>query len=228
MNLNFIVGNIQFDELGHLLSGDDLQDNLDGLKEDMFQVDYFGRFLLDIGWYPSFDEGGCFQVRVIKDFDWGNPVFLKSSATLTELVAVAVTAQEVIMDLNKNLKVHWIKDIDGGMAWRSIFGESLPKETKIDMAVLRGNTILIRAFGPLEGMLYPDKWDRNGFNSFEFEICIQGVDAICAKNYCLFGGFAISGSLPDITIETEGGCLFKCQAQGLSILNIHGFYDEQA
>lgn len=97
MNLKFIVGNIQFDELSHLLSGDDTQSDLDSLKEDMFQVDYSGRFLLDIGWYPSFDENGCFQVRVLKDFDWGNPIFLKNANTFAELIAVTTTAQEVIM-----------------------------------------------------------------------------------------------------------------------------------
>lgn len=123
--------------------------------------------------------------------------------------------------------MQWIKDVSGGMAWRSIFGESLPKETKIDMAVLRGDTVLMRVFGPLEGMLYPDKWDRNGFNSFEFEVFMQGVDAICVENYCLFGGFSLSVKLSDITIKTDGGCLFKCQAKSLSIINIGGFYDEQ-
>lgn len=112
------------------------------------------------------------------------------------------------MSLSESLEMQWVKDINGGMAWCSIFGEFLPKETKIDMAVLRGNTVLIRVFGPLEGMLYPDKWDKNGFNSFEFEIFMQGVEAVCAENYCLFGGFSLSVNLPDITIETDGGvCL---------------------
>ena len=113
------------------------------------------------------------------------------------------------------------------MAWHSIFGESLPKKTSIDMAVLRGNTILIRAFGPIEGMTYPEKWNKNGFNSFEFEILINNVDVVHIENYLLSGYFTLSVDLPNITVEAGNGCLLKCQAKGLSIINIRGFYDEQ-
>ena len=34
---------------------------LDILREDMFQA-AFESFILDVGWYPSFDPGGRFRV----------------------------------------------------------------------------------------------------------------------------------------------------------------------
>lgn len=123
--------------------------------------------------------------------------------------------------------MQWIKHTNSSMAWHSIFGESLPKKTSIDMAILRGNTILIRAFGPLEGMTYPEKWSKNSFNSFEFEILINDVNSVHVENYFLFGYFTLWADLPNITVEAENGCLLKCQAKSLSIVNIRGFYDEQ-
>ena len=96
------------------------------------------------------------------------------------------------------------------------------------MAIFRGNSISIRAFGPIKGMTYPEKWDRNKFNAFEFEILITDVSTIHSENCFLFGNFSLVATLPNITIEAQNGCLLKIQAKSLTIINIRGFYDEQA
>ena len=65
------------------------------LKEDLVQVSYGERSLLDIGWYPSFEEDGEFIVSVICDEDWDSPVFSRSCQdwdNLKDLVREAVLA----------------------------------------------------------------------------------------------------------------------------------------
>ncbi|WP_143518052.1 hypothetical protein [Pseudomonas sp. PIC25] len=123
--------------------------------------------------------------------------------------------------------MNWLDAIENKKTWNSIFGESLPTETRINIVLLRGDSVSIRAFGPLEGMTYPEKWDKKGFNAFEFEVLLHGVDMISSENNHLFGKFSILINIPEIIIETETGCLFRCHAKGASILNIDGFYDEQ-
>ncbi len=54
-----------------------LDDQIDALKEDLFQVQYGKKFLIDVGWYPSFNIKGKFRIRVIKDYDWTVPLFDK-------------------------------------------------------------------------------------------------------------------------------------------------------
>lgn len=127
---------------------------------------------------------------------------------------------------SKEKSMQWINKINNP-TWKSIFGESTPKETNIDMVILRGKTILIRAFAPIDGMTYPHKWDTNGFNSFDFEILINETSNIYVENYLILGSFDISADLPNITIKVKNGCTIKCQAKSLSIININGFYDER-
>lgn len=44
-------------------------------KEDLLQVEYQGGFLLDVGWYGDEQDGGEFQVCVIRESDWSSPAF---------------------------------------------------------------------------------------------------------------------------------------------------------
>jgi hypothetical protein len=74
IDLAFITGEISHDDLS-LLASEDLSTQAGDLKEDMLQVKYPSSILLDVGWYPSFDLDGLFQIRVIRDYDWNDPVF---------------------------------------------------------------------------------------------------------------------------------------------------------
>ncbi|MCC8376684.1 hypothetical protein CKY10_23120 [Photorhabdus sp. HUG-39] len=62
-----------------------LENQLDELKEDMLQVEFPNGYLLDIGWRPSFEINGQFNLALIKDFNWESPVYLGSAKNLSEL-----------------------------------------------------------------------------------------------------------------------------------------------
>lgn len=68
----FKVRRVLYDELSSVTEGTAAL-AWDSLKEDMLQVEYPENILLDVGWYPSFDPEGTFQVRVVKDFQWDVP-----------------------------------------------------------------------------------------------------------------------------------------------------------
>lgn len=82
IDLTLIKGKIVHDDLSPLKNIDPAN-QIDLLKEDMLQVEYTDAFLLDVGWYPSFDITGSFQIRAIKDFDWDTPVFLQRPKPLS-------------------------------------------------------------------------------------------------------------------------------------------------
>ncbi len=44
------------------------------LNEDLIQVEYMNKYLLDIGWYPEGDEKGKIIVQLIRNNKWDNPV----------------------------------------------------------------------------------------------------------------------------------------------------------
>lgn len=47
-------------------------------KEDLIQISFDnGKYIIDIGWYPEFDEKGSFIISTIQTYDWGNPLFEK-------------------------------------------------------------------------------------------------------------------------------------------------------
>jgi len=61
---------------------------IDSLKEDLFQVNYFDKYLIDVGWYPEFNANGNFRTVVVKDFNWEKPVFQKLSNDIYELTHI--------------------------------------------------------------------------------------------------------------------------------------------
>ncbi|MGF6112267.1 hypothetical protein [Pseudomonas frederiksbergensis] len=92
LDLSLLTGKITFDDLS-LLSDQPLASQIDSLKEDLLQVEYGEHLLLDVGWYPEFDEDGAFQVVVIKDRDWGQPQWTGRAKTLAELTTRLTEAQ---------------------------------------------------------------------------------------------------------------------------------------
>lgn len=83
-DLDFKPGNIVFDDflIEPKLS---LNEQIETLKEDLFQVNYFGIYVIDVGWYPEFQETGSFRLLLIKDYDWYEPLIEKKSRDLYEL-----------------------------------------------------------------------------------------------------------------------------------------------
>jgi len=75
---DFLNGKITHNDLHHIDTQKLLSDQISQLKEDMFQVRYGERLIIDIGWFPSFSTEGHFRTVVIQDFDWETPVFEKT------------------------------------------------------------------------------------------------------------------------------------------------------
>lgn len=86
LDLDFYNGKILFDDL-KLDRKIPLNVQIDLLKEDLLQVNYNNKYIIDVGWYPEFDENGRFKVYVIEDFDWENPKMTKESKEIEKLIS---------------------------------------------------------------------------------------------------------------------------------------------
>ena len=73
-----------------------LEEQIDLLKEDLLQVTYDNNYLIDVGWYPEFDLEGMFDVSVIKDNNWSNPVMKKKFRDLNLLFKYLEEAIEFV------------------------------------------------------------------------------------------------------------------------------------
>ncbi|WP_141064934.1 hypothetical protein [Pseudomonas lactucae] len=92
ISLGFIQGTITYDELS-LLENSAIEDQVHNLKEDMLQVEYPDGFLLDVGWFPSFDAKGHFQIKIIKDHDWDSPTLTLTARSIDTLGELLLHAQ---------------------------------------------------------------------------------------------------------------------------------------
>ncbi|MCU1758341.1 hypothetical protein NTD84_01205 [Pseudomonas sp. 14P_8.1_Bac3] len=103
IDLTFITGRISHDDLS-TLRNEDLDGQVCSLKEDMLQVEYPAFLLLDVGWYPSFDPDGFFQVRVLKNYDWSEPLYLSRADSVPLLIKELVAAQDEIGRVTAEIK----------------------------------------------------------------------------------------------------------------------------
>ncbi len=72
--------------------------------EDILQIKYGDRFLLDVGWYPEHDPKGKFSIVAVVDQDWMNPLLKTKCSTLDELKkAIEDTAAFINEEKKKNL-----------------------------------------------------------------------------------------------------------------------------
>lgn len=71
------------------------------LKEDLIQILYSNRFLIDVGWYPSFQENGKFTLLLIENNNWEKPVFKKRTRSIK---VVRETIEEYAAYIDLRLK----------------------------------------------------------------------------------------------------------------------------
>ena len=58
------------------------------LREDLLQLSHEGAHLIiDLGWYPSFDENGSYHLLLIKNQNWYSPLQKVVSKSEKEIVA---------------------------------------------------------------------------------------------------------------------------------------------
>ncbi len=83
--LDINTGIVDFDDISFLSNEFDILDNIDVLKEDMLQIEFSGDYLIDVGWRPSFDEGGRFIVCLVKNQDWENLIGREETREVAEV-----------------------------------------------------------------------------------------------------------------------------------------------
>ncbi|MBP2114950.1 hypothetical protein [Paenibacillus silagei] len=92
--ISFYPGKVTYDDfdidINKPLDFDD-----DGLKEDMFKVNYPDNFILDIGWYNGINK---FIIYIIKDFDWDKPI-VRTECDLVDLHYKTESCAVYIRDL---------------------------------------------------------------------------------------------------------------------------------
>ncbi|WP_314065390.1 hypothetical protein [uncultured Vagococcus sp.] len=75
-DIDFFPGVILYDS--NLSLDNNVENQVDLLKEDLFQVEYKGRYIIDVGWYPEFDKDGSFKILVVKNYDWTTYLYEKT------------------------------------------------------------------------------------------------------------------------------------------------------
>ncbi len=83
-NLNFEPGRVVYSDF-NINPSVPLENQIDSLKEDLFQINYSDEYIIDVGWYPEFDENGSFRICAIKDFNWEVPLFEKRCRDMSSL-----------------------------------------------------------------------------------------------------------------------------------------------
>ena len=97
-DIDFSPGIITFDGFD-INPNQSLEDQILSLREDMFQVNYNGKYIIDIGWKPNLNINGKFKIRIIKDYDWDNPIYFKKTKNLNTLHKHVKECAEIVRSL---------------------------------------------------------------------------------------------------------------------------------
>lgn len=73
------------------------------LRQDLLQITYGTRYVIDVGWYPMYKPEGFFLICVVEDSDWDEPL-LKLKVTKFEKFISSL--QEAINFLDKFMEEH--------------------------------------------------------------------------------------------------------------------------
>ena len=68
---------------------------IDRLKEDLLQIEFPREILLDLGWYPSVDLEGGFQLRIVKSHNWDEPLYIDDFSNPADLEPKVLSAVEL-------------------------------------------------------------------------------------------------------------------------------------
>ncbi|WP_148705268.1 hypothetical protein [Methanosarcina siciliae] len=73
--------------------------------EDVFQVNYNvnnTRYTIDVGWYPAFSPEGSFRIVIVKNCDWENFLYNKSTRDYKQLHKYMEECVEIVRRLLKS------------------------------------------------------------------------------------------------------------------------------
>lgn len=105
ISLDFLQGKVTYDELS-MLQESGIEHQAHHLKEDLLQVEYPHGFLIDVGWYPSFDAKGYFQIKVVKDYEWESPTLTLTAQSIDSLIEQLLLAQVSISAELQKTPIH--------------------------------------------------------------------------------------------------------------------------
>lgn len=96
-NLDLKNGIIVYDDF-------DINENMPAshqdLDEDLMQISFLDKkYLIDLGWYSTACRKGNFQIKVIKDLNWQQPLFLKKTESLDDIESKLQECINFIADL---------------------------------------------------------------------------------------------------------------------------------
>lgn len=101
-NLNILDGTIIYNDFD-IDENTPFEEQKYSYKQDMLQIGFGKRFVVDIGWLPDFKPNGYFVVQAIQDYDWMNPLFKTKCRTFDELKKAIETAV-IIIDKTRKIK----------------------------------------------------------------------------------------------------------------------------
>lgn len=79
-----------------------LKEQVDLLKEDLFQISYKNNHIIDVGWYPEFSAEGNFRIVVVKDYNWDAVIIEKKCKDLNTLEQFMEECVKIVQeDINK-------------------------------------------------------------------------------------------------------------------------------
>ena len=96
--IDFSPGKITYDDfdIKPLMSFEEQEFSF---KEDLFQVSYEGKYTIDIGWYPDCEKNGKFKIRIIKDYNWMDPIYCKKTKDFKKLFKFVEECAQIVRNL---------------------------------------------------------------------------------------------------------------------------------
>ncbi|MCD1125446.1 hypothetical protein LPW36_05345 [Jinshanibacter sp. LJY008] len=77
-----------YNQITSLNLNQSLSSLIDYLDEDLLQIEFSNGNIVDIGWYPSFDDQGQFVIYAISDNNWDAPCAKFTTRDGSELIAL--------------------------------------------------------------------------------------------------------------------------------------------
>ncbi|MHC3823408.1 MULTISPECIES: Imm50 family immunity protein [unclassified Pseudomonas] len=127
----------------------------------------------------------------------------------------------------------WIDYISDKKQWLAIFGNNYePADLHISHAIFRDNAITLKLFSHLKGDSYPDKWIKNEYNEYSFDLIINDVKTVEIRNFNLYGKLKLeikkNNNEHEIKATVNALCNFTCIASGIFIANIKAYNNDGA
>lgn len=102
VNVDFLDGIVFLNDLINLdLTKKSYEQEFE-LKEDLFQVNFNDGYTIDLGWYNG-GMDGTFKLFIVKDEDWGSPIWYKAFEDIMIINNALFEAMKVIKEERKNL-----------------------------------------------------------------------------------------------------------------------------